>query len=470
MKNSYSDLINQSFKFPQDGFQLRDGQLVFNSIPIQDLIDKHGTPFTLFYLPKISQQIQKARNWFEEARQKHSYQGKYHYCYCTKSSHFSHSIMKALEEGVPLETSSEFDIDLIWNLYYTGDLDSSIILIHNGYKTDAYLQKIGELIKEGFENCTLVMDSVNEIKRVKALAKKLKKKIKIGIRMAIGEEPAAANYTSRLGIRPSKILDLYKNEIEGQPLLDFCMLHFFVDAGIKDNMYYWGEFRKALAMYVNLKKECSDLNSFNLGGGFPIRNHLGFEYNYAVMVDKIVGSIAEVCRDENIAEPDIFTEFGKFTVGESGAVIFSVLEQKQQNDAELWYLIDNSLLNTIPDAWAISERFILLPINKWDHEYTRINIGGISCDHLDYYNSEDMNQQLHLPKFQDSDDQPLYLGFFHTGAYQEAISGFGGIKHCLIPSPKYIVIDRDKNGNLTEAVFKQQQSSEEMLNMLGYWE
>ena len=46
-------------------------------------------------------------------------------------------------------------------------------------------------------------------------------------------------------------------------------------------------------------------------------------------------------------EPTIFTEFGKYTVGESGAIIFKVLEQKQQNDKESWYIIDNSLMNTI---------------------------------------------------------------------------------------------------------------------------
>ena len=30
--------------------------------------------------------------------------------------------------------------------------------------------------------------------------------------------------------------------------------------------------------------------------------------------------------EEKIEEPDIFTEFGKYTVGESGAIIFSVIE------------------------------------------------------------------------------------------------------------------------------------------------
>ena len=30
-------------------------------------------------------------------------------------------------------------------------------------------------------------------------------------------------------------------------------------------------------------------------------------------------------------------------------------------------------MNTIPDAWSIKEKFILLPVNKWSNEYIRAN-------------------------------------------------------------------------------------------------
>ena len=125
-------------------------------------------------------------------------------------------------------------------------------------------------------------------------------------------------------------------------------------------------------------------------------------------------------------------------------------------------------MNTIPDSWSIHEKFILLPINKWDIEYQRVNIGGISCDHSDYYNSEDLNQEVLLPKYTNEDEEPLYLGFFHTGAYQDAISGYGGIKHCLIPAPKHVIIDRDEKGNIIDYVYREEQNVHEMFKILGY--
>ena len=131
-------------------------------------------------------------------------------------------------------------------------------------------------------------------------------------------------------------------------------------------------------------------------------------------------------------------------------------------------MVDNSLINTIPDSWSIFEKFILLPINKWDNEYTQVNIGGISCDHSDYYNSDDLNQQVILPRSKARDKEPLYVGFFHTGAYQDAISGYGGIKHCLIPSPKYVIIDKDSKGNCIDTLYREEQSVNQMLSILGY--
>jgi arginine decarboxylase len=466
MKNTYFDLIEQSYYFPQEGFDLRDNTLTFHGISLKYLIKKYGTPFRFIYLPKIGDQIKKARNLFNKAIKKNNYKGNYYYCYCTKCNHFSHVVNEALKQNVNLETSSAYDIDLILSLYRDKKIDKNRVIVHNGYKTDEYLAKILNLQEIGFRNNIIVLDSINELKRIEKLAGGVK--IKIGIRMAINEESQSSYYTSRLGIRHNDIVKFYIENIKDKENLELKMLHFFVDSGIKDSLYYWGEFQKAMKLYIDLKKQCDTLDSFNLGGGFPIRNHLGFEYNYEYMINEIVSAIKDTCAVEKIKEPDIYTEFGKYTVGESGAIIFEVLEQKQQNDTESWYIVNNSLMNTIPDAWSIFEKFILLPINKWKNEYKRVNIGGISCDHSDYYNSEDLNQEVLLPSYPEDDEEPLYLGFFHTGAYQDAISGYGGIKHCLIPSPKHVIIDRDDKGNIVDYVYRNEQSAVDMFKILGY--
>ena len=473
MENKYIDLINRRHRFPQAGFQLKEGYLFFNDISLKDLIDKYGTPLKLICVPKIGGQISKAKKLFQDAIQRHEYKGQYQYTYCTKCCHYAPVVKAALRAGSQIETSSSFDIDIILKLVDQGEIDKDITLIHNGYKTDEYLQKVVELNNLGFRNSILVLDTKSELDRLKKRITEKNTPIKIGIRMAIEEKKIsspsnAAKRTSRLGIRPEEILGFYESEIRGQQFAQLHMLHFFVDSGIEDDFYYWGEFKKAMNIYVQLKSICPEISALDLGGGFPIQNNLDFDYNYENIVDKIVGSIATQCRDSNIEEPDIYTEFGKYTVGESGATIFSVLEQKPQDNNTDWYIVDNSLMTTIPDVWWLYEKFILLPINKWENTYGPVNLGGISCDHTDCYNSENEHKELLLPKYESNDQEPLYLGFFHTGAYQDSISSYGGVKHCLIPSPKIIVVDQDDNGNIVDYMFKSEQKVEEMWPILGY--
>ncbi|MDO9680991.1 MAG: arginine decarboxylase, partial [Bacteroidales bacterium] len=150
----------------------------------------------------------------------------------------------------------------------------------------------------------------------------------------------------------------------------------------------------------------------------------------------------------------------------SGAVIYQVLDQKQQNDRERWYMVDSSFMTTLPDTWGIKQRFILLPINKWDKEYQRVFLGGLTCDSQDYYNAEAHANAIFLPVV--NGEEPLYIGFFHTGAYQESIAGFGGIQHCLQPAPKHITIDVDENGEYYTKLFSKEQTYKSMLKILGY--
>ena len=184
------------------------------------------------------------------------------------------------------------------------------------------------------------------------------------------------------------------------------------------------------------------------------------------MVDQIIQNVKWICDKNHVPTPNIITEFGAFTVGESGATIYSVLDSKLQNDKELWYMIDGSFITHIPDSYGINQKYIMMAINNWNDIYHKVNLGGLTCDSLDYYNSEAHSTEVFLPKMSNGD--PQYIGFFHTGAYQESIGGYGGLQHCLIPSPRHIIINRDATGKLQTSVFAEEQDSETMMKLLGY--
>ena len=463
LNNSYADLVDQTFNFPQEDFKVENDYLQYNGQDLKALIDKYGTPLKLTYLPKIGSQINKAKQMFETAFKKHKYEGKYNYCYCTKSSHFSFIVEETLKHNIHLETSYAYDIDIINKLYARRKINKETFIICNGYKQKPYTQRITKLLNTGFKNVIPVLDNKEELKAYKTA----KGPFKLGIRVAAEEEPSFPFYTSRLGIKAKDILEFYVDEIEGfEHKFQLKMLHIFLNKGIKDDINYWSELNKVINLYCQLKKICPELDSINIGGGFPIKHSLGFEYDYQFMINEIVRNIKDACKRNKVQMPNLFTEFGSYTVGESMAHIYSVIGEKMQNEREIWYMINSSFITTLPDTWGIGEKFLMLPINKWKAEYQRVILGGITCDSHDYYDSEEHINEVFLPKL--TEGEPLHIGFFHTGAYQDQISGYGGIKHCMIPSPKHIIIGHDKNGKLVDWVYAKEQSAQSMLKILGY--
>ncbi len=458
----YSDLIDQTYDFPTKEFKVKKNELHFHDVDLMNIIKKYGTPLKLTYLPKISENIDFAHQIFEKAIKKHKYEGTYTYAYCTKSSHFQFVLEEALASNSHIETSSAFDVPIVRNLYDSGKLTKEHFIICNGFKRPLYLENVTQLLNEGFENCIPILDNLNEFD---FYLENVKDEFQIGIRVAADEEPNFAFYTSRLGIRYGDILPYYQEKIK-ESKAKLKMLHFFINTGIKDSAYYWSELSRFIYKYCELKKVCPELDSVDIGGGFPIKNSLAFEYDYEYMAEQIVENIQWICKKNHVPVPNIFTEFGSYTVGESGATIYSVLDQKLQNDKELWYMMDGSFITHMPDVWGTNNKFILLPINHWKSHFHKVNLGGLTCDSMDYYDSEAHISEVFLPQY--DENETLYFGFFNTGAYQESLGGYGGIQHCLIPAPKHVIVKKDKGGNLHDELFAPEQESEAMMKILGY--
>ncbi|HSI70342.1 MAG TPA: hypothetical protein VK941_08930, partial [Gillisia sp.] len=277
MNTKYSDLIDQTYYFPQEEFTLENNELKFHDIDLMELVEKYGAPLKFTYLPKISQNIHRAKTWFKNAIEKHNYKGSYNYCYCTKSSHFEHVLNEALKNDIHIETSAAFDINIVEKLKATGKISDDTYVICNGFKRDQYITNIANLLNSGHKNCIPIIDNYEEID---LLSEEIEGPYKIGIRIASEEEPKFEFYTSRLGIGYKNIVPFYNKKIKENEQVELKMLHFFINTGIRDTAYYWNELNKCLQVYIDLKKVSPTLDSLNIGGGFPIKNSLHFEYDY----------------------------------------------------------------------------------------------------------------------------------------------------------------------------------------------
>ena len=241
MKNKYLDLIEQTFDFPQEEFEVKKDQLHFRGIDLNGLVATYGTPLRFSFLPVIGERIEQCRTWFQDAFEKLEYRGGYEYCYCTKSSHFEFVIDQCLKHKVNIETSSAYDIEILIALHELGKLDPNTYIICNGYKTDEYVTNISRLLALGFQNVIPVIDSFDEFELLDEL---IQIPVEIGIRIASEEDPKFEFYTSRLGIGYKDIEPFYRWKIKNNKKFRLSFLHFFVNTGIRDNAYYWNELRQ----------------------------------------------------------------------------------------------------------------------------------------------------------------------------------------------------------------------------------
>ncbi|WP_316838440.1 arginine decarboxylase [Pedobacter gandavensis] len=453
-------LIHQETELP-DEFDIKDDKLFYRDIDLLKLAKDHGSPLRFTFLPAISRQIEMMKMYFQKAMERTNYQGNYSYYYCTKSSHFEHVLKKAIQSNIGIEISSAYDIALIRSLIKAGNIKPGTPIICNGYKTPEYQAGITSMIQQGYCSVMPIIDSKTEllyyIHELKSLSC-----IKIGVRLNLSFI-AGYDRKSRFGLSPDDILSFYQHEISKNEKLELNTLHFFNERGMDNSEDYWLVLEEIVRFYSQLKRQNPDLKTLDIGGGMPFRSRINSDFDIQFLVNRIISTVQSICQEEGVMEPNIITEFGKYTVAEATATIFRVHEKKIADEMN-WAIIDGSFITHLPDTWAIRQEYPVLPINNLNKDLKPFILGGLTCDSADYYPNCPENEFIMLP----DTEAEQYIAFLHTGAYQEALSGFGGVNHCLIPSPKHITIDTDPYGDLEYAVFSEKQSSERLLNLLGY--
>lgn len=108
--------------------------------------------------------------------------------------------------------------------------------------------------------------------------------------------------------------------------------------------------------------------------------------------------------------------------------------------------VNFSLFQSLPDVWGIDQIFPVMPISGLNQPLTRrAVIQDITCDsdgRIDrYVDGQGIETTLALPEF--NDNEPLLIGFFMTGAYQEIL----GDMHNLFGDTHSVDVHLDENGH-----------------------
>lgn len=464
--------VPDTYQF-NDYLSARNGRLYFDDLDLPQLLlgdaEDQGlgrtlpSPLEIVFLPLIERRIDTMREIFAEVIDELDYEGRFYYTYASKANAAEEVVRTTLRAGAHHEMSSTVDIDIALLMIERGLLTPDRFLICNGFKAAGtlYAENIVRLRQE-HEKIIPVIEDVGEIAPL----------LGSGLQFDVGlrhktyghhtslEEMDAAN--SRFGLN---LDNLWKaaDYVSAAPNLTLKLYHAMVGSQILDEANFVERLSPAIETYARLRQRHPHLRIFDFGGGMPVPMTLDFEFDYHDFVRRLLSGLQETCRRYGVPAPDVMGEFGRYTTSEHGAHLFRVITAKENNSKLPWYIIDGSIMTSFPDSWALSEHFIVLPLNHLDKPFQRVRLGGITCDSDDIYPPKPSNSPLFLPV----ETEDLYVGFFSIGAYQEMLGGVRGSKHCVLPEAYELLIDSGRNGGYEFEVLIGQ-TPEDVLRNLGY--
>jgi arginine decarboxylase len=446
---------------------IEDDRLHFRDIDLTRLANDWGTPLEVGFNPIITTQIHSMQGYFAKAFKQLGYTGAFTYCYASKAAQYEDLIRTALKSGAHYETSSPMDVMMARLHWKAGNLPSGRYILCNGFKTAQYVANIAQLKQEGFENIVPIIESESEIDTLVRTGLKFEVGIRLKVDRNILPEGDFSRVTSRFGIPASAVMRVAEI-IDHTPNLTPVMFHSMIDTQCVDQASWVEALLHSFRLYCELKQKYPSMRAFNFGGGMPVPYSLNFDFDYQAFADRLTAGIKALSELYDIPHPDIFGEFGRYTAAAYGFDIYKVEVVKPSHHDEVnWYVINGSLMSSLPDTWALKQQFIILPLNGYDRPVRRAWLSGMTCDSDDVYKSGEDDDAVILPDMRPGEE--LTIGVFMTGAYQDMLSGIGGVHHCLLPEPSELVIEQPRpDASYEYRCTAPSQSLHTMAALLGY--
>jgi arginine decarboxylase len=456
-----------------DYLNVRDGRLYFEDLDLaqlfvggrqdQGLAKTLPSPLEIIYLPKIRQKIERMHQIFADVSAEIGYAGRFHYAYASKANAAEEVVRTTLGARAHHEMSGTVDVEIARLMISAGRLTPEQMVICNGFKavgTD-YADNIVRLKRE-HDNVIPVVEDFCELPPL----------IDSGLHFEVGlrqksygahqNQAEMDAHNCRFGMDVDSIWKAAE-AIAAAPNLSLKLYHAMVGSQIVSETDFLTWLEPPIEIYAQLRQRYPSLSIFDFGGGVPAPMTLNFAFDYHGFVRRLLTTLQEVCARYDVPVPDVLGEFGRYTATEHGAHLFKVVTVKENRSKLPWYIIDGSIMTSFPDSWALSEHFIVLPLNHLDQPFRRVQLGGMTCDSDDVYPPKPSHSPLYLPV----ETNDLYLGFFGIGAYQEMLGGVRGSKHCALPEAVELIVDRDSDGRYQFEILPGQ-SSDDVLRNLGY--
>ncbi len=301
-----------------------------DGVKISDLISKFGSPLFVFSKSILQQKFREAKNEIDAIYPNNQFAWSY------KTNYLNAICQSFHDEGAIAEVVSEFEYEKARAL----GIEGKNIIFNGPYKSKKSLERAI------CEEAQIHIDHFGEISDIAEIAKRLDKKVKIGIRINFdaGIYPAWSRFGFNL---ESGQALMAVRQIMRNPYLKISGIHSHIGTFVTNCQAY----RQALQKMIEFIKEIENLLGYNIdfidiGGGFASKSSLKSNYygqensiptikSYA---QAIAEPLAEMLKRQN--PPKLILELGRHLIDESGFLITTIVAEKLLADGRRAYVLD----------------------------------------------------------------------------------------------------------------------------------
>jgi arginine decarboxylase len=314
------------------------------SVDLKELLDELiltdvSTPVLIRFPDILDDRIISISKCFKSASEEYGYNAQNFIIYPIKVNQMRPVVEEIVSHGkkfnIGLEAGSKPELHAVIAI----NTDPESLIICNGYKDEDYIE-LALLAQKMGKRIFLVVEKPNELRLIASIARRLKIKPNLGIRIKLasigsGKWEDSGGDNSKFGLTSSELLDaidfLERNKM--RPCLK--LIHFHIGSQVTKIRRIKIALREASEFYVQLRKLGFNVEFVDIGGGLGVdydgtgssNSESSVNYTLQEYVHDSVSTFVDASNKNNIPHPNVITESGRSLAAHHSVLVFEVLER-----------------------------------------------------------------------------------------------------------------------------------------------
>ncbi len=302
-------------------------------------------PLIIRFSQIIASQLLRLEQAFQGAIREFDYKGRHFGVFPFKVNQRREFIDAVIECGAQYDYGLEVGSksELVAALSYP--LSERALLVCNGFKDEEFVT-MACLAAEMGKNAVLVIEGPDELQILLSKLRQQRVTAQIGVRTRLyskgsGKWENSSGSNSKFGLTIIELLDCLKTLQQEGHVDKVSMLHLHIGSQITEIKKFKTALKEAARIYSKIvRMGFTAVKYLNIGGGVGVdydgsKTSSQFSANYVLQefVNDAVYVIGQVCREENVATPDIVTESGRIIAAYHSLVVTDIREVQAPSTA-----------------------------------------------------------------------------------------------------------------------------------------